>query len=73
MSYVTSKMLQEMQNVRGKVLNSTERISLVETVMPYGTIYTVWNPEENFHFTNTFDKEEAEKVFAKYSTYTYIK
>jgi hypothetical protein len=67
MKYVTGKMLVDMQRVKGKVIKSTDTIAMVETVIPDGTVYTVWNPEEGFHFTNTFDRDEAEEAFKKYS------
>jgi len=56
---------------KGIILAKSNDIVLVATdasqVANGLTLYTVWNPESGFKFTNTYYKEEAEACFKKYA------
>jgi hypothetical protein len=71
MKYITPNDLAKIENKKGKILKSGDRINLVErdaTELGQGLkVYTVWDCEENFIFVHTTDFVEAENTFNKYA------
>ena len=61
--YVTPNDLKAVSHIKGEILKEKGNVVLVKTA----NIFTVWNPEEGFHFCNTFYEEEALETFNKYT------
>jgi hypothetical protein len=61
--YVFAKDLKAIENQRGQILKSNDKIFLVKT----SEIYTVWAPESGLIFCHTFYENEALETFEKYT------
>lgn len=60
--YVTGADMKKLENKKGVILEESGDLVLVKT----DDIFTVWIPEDNLHFVNTFYEEEARQTFEKY-------
>lgn len=67
--YVTGGDMAKMANTRGEVMESHGNLTMVKTLLDTRYVYTVWDCESGFQFTNTFYEDEAKATYNKYKNF----
>jgi hypothetical protein len=72
MKYLTTAQLNKIAHKKGIILRDSGRINIVErdaSEIGEGLkVYTLWNPEEGYIYTNTTSLEEIIEKFNRYTS-----